>query len=100
MEEKLNIKFNKSFGQNFIFDTNLLKSIVADGGVTKNTEVLEIGTGAATLTKEIGLQAKKVVSYEIDKNLEPTIFNTLSESTNINVVFKDIMKEKHRKHWG
>lgn len=93
MEEKLNIKFNKSFGQNFIFDTNLLKAIVSDGGVTKNTEVLEIGTGAATLTKEIGLQAKKVVSYEIDKNLEPTIFNTLSESTNVNVVFKDIMKE-------
>lgn len=93
MEEKLNIKFNKNFGQNFIFDTNLLKAIVSDGGVTKNTEVLEIGTGAATLTKEIGLQAKKVVSYEIDKTLEPTILNTLRESTNVKVVFNDIMKE-------
>lgn len=93
MEEKLNIKFNKSFGQNFIFDTNLLKAIVADGGVNKQTEVLEIGTGAATLTKEIGLQAKKVVSYEIDKNLEPTILNTLANSANVKVVFQDIMKE-------
>ena len=37
MEEKLNIKFNKSFGQNFIFDTNLLKAIVADVGVNNQT---------------------------------------------------------------
>lgn len=93
MEEKLDIKFNKSFGQNFIFDTNLLKAIVSDAGVTNQTEVLEIGTGAGTLTKEIGAQAKKVVSYEIDKNLQPTIANTLANSENVNVVFQDIMKE-------
>ena len=29
MDNKLNIKFNKNFGQNFIFDLNLLKAIVA-----------------------------------------------------------------------
>ena len=93
MAEKLDIKFNKSFGQNFIFDTNLLKAIVADAGVNKSTDVLEIGTGAGTLTKEIGLMANKVVSYEIDTNLMSTISNTLSASNNVQVVFRDIMKE-------
>lgn len=93
MEEKLDIKFNKSFGQNFIFDTNLLKAIVADGGVNKSTDVLEIGTGAATLTREIAAAANKVVSYEIDTNLTDTISKTLSNSKNARVVFKDIMKE-------
>lgn len=93
MPEKLDIKFNKNFGQNFIFDTNLLKAIVADAGVNKSTDVLEIGTGAGTLTKEIGLMANKVVSYEIDTNLMSTISNTLSASNNVQVVFRDIMKE-------
>lgn len=94
MEEKLNIKFNKSFGQNFIFDTNLLKAIVNDAGVDSNTNVLEIGTGAGTLTKEIALKANKVISYEIDQNLKSTIQQNLCELHNVNVVFKDVMKEE------
>lgn len=97
MPEKFDIKFNKSFGQNFIFDTNLLKAIVSDAGVDKNTDVLEIGTGAGTLTKEIALVANKVVSYEIDSNLMPTISNTLSQCDNVKVVFNDVMKEDIKK---
>ena len=34
-----NFKFNKAYGQNFIFDKNFLKSIV-DGLVSSNDEVL------------------------------------------------------------
>ena len=44
-----NFKFNKAYGQNFIFDKNFLKSIV-DMVATKDDEVLEIGAGAGTLT--------------------------------------------------
>lgn len=93
MKEKLNIKFNKSFGQNFIFDTNLLKAIVNDAEVSDTTDVLEIGTGAGTLTKELALKANKVISYEIDTNLKPTIENNLEDIKNATVVFKDILKE-------
>ncbi len=93
MKEKLNIKFNKSFGQNFIFDTNLLKAIVNDAKVSGTTDVLEIGTGAGTLTKELALKANKVISYEIDTNLKPTIENNLEDIKNATVVFKDILKE-------
>ena len=65
-----NFKFNKKYGQNFIFDTNLLCAIVKDSKINKNDEVLEIGTGAGTLTLQICKVAKKVISYEIDKNLK------------------------------
>ena len=60
--------FKKQFGQNFISDTNLLKSIVALAGVDKDTAVLEIGCGAGTLTRELSRAAKSVVGYESDKN--------------------------------
>ncbi|MCI5497377.1 MAG: 16S rRNA (adenine(1518)-N(6)/adenine(1519)-N(6))-dimethyltransferase RsmA [Firmicutes bacterium] len=86
-----NFKFNKAYGQNFIFDKNFLKSIV-DGLVSSNDEVLEIGAGAGTLTAMLSSHAKKVVSYEIDKNLQPILSETLKSYNNCKVVFEDIMK--------
>ena len=84
-------KFNKAYGQNFIFDKNFLKSIVNE--LTDNSsQVLEIGAGAGTLTAMLCENARKVVSYEIDKNLQPILQENLSGYNNINLIFKDIMK--------
>jgi len=88
---KYDFKFNKAYGQNFIFDKNFLNSIV-DGLVDKDTEVLEIGAGAGTLTSILCEKAKKVVSFEIDKNLMPVLNENLSKYNNIELVFGDIMK--------
>lgn len=92
--KKHNFNFNKSFGQNFIFDTNLLEKIVDDADIDENTTVLEIGCGAGTLTKQIAKRAKKVIGYEIDKNLIPVLQENLSDCENAEIVFKDVMKEK------
>lgn len=86
-----NFKFNKAYGQNFIFDKNFLKSIV-DMVATKDDEVLEIGAGAGTLTSMLAGSTKKVVSYEIDNNLQPILNDTLKDYPNAQVIFKDIMK--------
>ncbi len=94
-------KFNKKFGQNFIFDKNLLSAIVKDANVTNNSQVLEIGAGAGTLTKTIAGNVKKVVSFEIDENLKSILGETLKDCNNVEVVFKDALKtniediEKH-----
>ncbi len=85
-------KFNKKYGQNFIFDKNLLKAIVGDAEVDKNTNVLEIGCGSGSLTNELASVAKKVVGYEIDTNLKDVLAETLAEHPNVVVNFKDIMK--------
>ena len=73
-----NFKFNKAYGQNFIFDKNFLKSIV-DMVATKDDEVLEIGAGAGTLTSMLAGLTKKVVSYEIDNNLQPILNEALKD---------------------
>ena len=86
-----NFEFKKKFGQNFIFDTNLLSAIVKDSGITKNDIVLEIGVGAGTLTNEICKQAKFVYGYEIDKELIPIIENNVKQE-NFELVLKDFMK--------
>lgn len=87
-----NFRFNKQFGQNFITDTNLLDAMVADSGVTADDVVVEIGAGAGTLTRAIAKVAKKVVSFEIDRNLKEVLNVTLQGLDNVEVVFRDIMK--------
>ena len=91
---KHGFRFNKKYGQNFITDGNLLESIVADSGVTKDDLVLEIGAGAGTLTEKIAEKAGKVISYEIDENLRPVLAETLAGAENVDVRFADFMKEK------
>ncbi len=83
--------FKKKYGQNFISDKNLLKAIVEDAQINENDEVLEIGAGLGTLTSEISLKAKKVVSYEIDKDLKEVLEGL--KLKNVSFIFNDIMKE-------
>lgn len=87
-------RFNKALGQNFISDTNLLKGIVADSGVKEGDTVVEIGTGAGTLTREIAEIAGKVFSFEVDRNLAPVHQLTLAGLDNIEVIFRDVLKMK------
>lgn len=86
------IKFKKQYGQNFIFDTNLLKAIVNDAQIGSESEVLEIGVGVGSLTKFLSEKAKKVVSYEIDRSLQPKIEENLKNFNNSTVIYKDIMQ--------
>lgn len=84
--------FKKKFGQNFITDKNLLASIVAQAGVSVDDTVVEIGCGAGTLTKALAEVAKKVVSFEVDKSLQPVLSRTLAGVDNAEIVFKDFLK--------
>lgn len=86
------IDFKKQFGQNFIFDTNLLKFIVESAGVTDKDDVIEIGAGAGTLTNQIALKAKSVLSFEIDKSLIERLQKIESEHNNLKFVFEDFMQ--------
>lgn len=84
--------FKKQFGQNFISDANLLKSIVAAAGVDGQSAVLEIGCGAGTLTRELSAAAGRVLGYEIDQKLAPVLEETLAGCGNVKVVFADFLR--------
>lgn len=87
----VDFRFNKSLGQNFITDVNLLDAIVHDAGITTDDIVLEIGTGAGTLTKAIAQIAKKVYSFEVDKRLERVLELSLQGIENVEVIFKNVL---------
>lgn len=90
--EKYGFRFSKSLGQNFLIDGNVVRNIVKGANITKEDYVLEIGPGIGTLTEELALNAKKVVSVELDNSLLPVLEETLSDYENVEIVHGDILE--------
>lgn len=84
--------FSKGLGQNFLKDGNILKAISKGANITQNDNILEIGPGFGTLTEELLLSAKKVVSVEVDERLNPILMQTLANFNNFVLVNADILK--------
>ena len=82
----------KSLGQNFIYDTNFLESILDKLNISKTDTVIEIGTGPGTLTVCIAKRARSVITYEIDKRLEDTLKQQFAGLKNVQLVFKDALE--------
>ena len=90
--EKYGFTFKKSFGQNFLTDTNILNKIVDAADLNEEVGVIEIGPGIGALTEFIARRAKKVVAYEIDPRLIPILGETLAPYENVKVIHQDILK--------
>lgn len=84
--------FKKGLGQNFITDTGLLAAVVRDSGVRKEDCVVEIGTGAGTLTRVISANASEVKSFDVDESLKPVLAETLAGLRNVEMFFKDVLR--------
>lgn len=82
---------NKSLGQHWLHDREVLKNIASEADLTKNDTVLEIGPGLGTLTSELLRQAGSVVAVEFDEALARKLPGQFP-GTNLSVVHEDILQ--------
>ena len=88
---KYGFTFAKSMGQNFITDPAVPYTMAKEA--TEVAEgVIEIGPGFGTLTAPLALEAKKVVSIELDKRLEKVLEETLAGFSNVSFIWEDCLK--------
>ena len=90
--ERHGFTFKKSFGQNFLTDTNILQKIVDTAEIDKNVNVIEIGPGIGALTEFLAENAAEVMAFEIDDRLIPILADTLRDFDNVKVINEDILK--------
>ncbi|MBR5307582.1 MAG: ribosomal RNA small subunit methyltransferase A [Clostridia bacterium] len=97
--QKHNFKFQKKYGQNFLYDPkipakiaeNCTESEFPEDG-KKQEVIVEIGPGAGILTKELAKRFHRVSAVEIDENLIPILAESLADFDNVTVTNKDIMQ--------
>ena len=96
--ERHGFTFKKSFGQNFLTDTNILQKIVDTAEIDDQVNVIEIGPGIGALTEFLTERAAEVMAFEIDHRLVPILADTLRDFDNVTVVNEDILKVDLAQH--
>ncbi len=88
------VQLSKSLGQNFLYDSVLLNELAELAGIETGDNVIEVGSGAGSLTESLAARAYpgQVLSSEIDKHLEPLLLSRFLNYSNLKFVFDDALK--------
>ena len=90
--KKYNIRANKSLGQNFLVNQNVIDKIINGAEITKEDLIIEIGPGLGTLTKELLEKAGKVVCIELDERMVGILNDRFSTYENFEIINEDVLK--------
>jgi 16S rRNA (adenine1518-N6/adenine1519-N6)-dimethyltransferase len=84
------------FGQNFMIDQNLVRTVVAAGNITSGDVLLEVGPGTGTLTEELlASPASKVIAVEIDRDLAKMLRERFADDNRFQLIEGDALSGKH-----
>lgn len=90
--KKYKIKANKSLGQNFLIDDNVIEDIVNGANIQNNDLVIEIGPGLGSMTALLVQKAKKVICIELDKKMIQILNDRFIAYNNIELINDDVLK--------
>ena len=90
--KKYGINANKSLGQNFLIDDEVVYKIVESANISSEDLVIEIGPGLGTLTSELLKKAKKVIAIELDERMIKILQDRFSLYSNIEIINQDVLK--------
>lgn len=89
---KYKIKANKSLGQNFLINEEVIKKIIESSEISNEDLVIEIGPGLGTLTKFLLEKAKKVICIELDPKMIKILNDRFKLYDNLEIKNEDVLK--------
>ena len=90
--KKYKIRADKSLGQNFLIDENIVEGIINGAEISTEDLIIEIGPGLGTLTKRLLECAGKVVCVELDKKMIEILEDRFKSYSNLKIINDDILK--------
>lgn len=89
---KYNAHANKSYGQNFLIDQNVVDGILEKANVNSNDLIIEIGPGLGNLTSPLLEKAGKVICIELDPKMISILTDRFSLYKNFELINEDVLK--------
>jgi len=86
---------DRTLGQHFLIDGNLMHRLVAEADLTFADTVLEVGSGVGNLTGLLAEAAGRVVAVEVDPALADVAREHLASAANVDLVVADALADKH-----
>lgn len=90
--KKYGIRANKSLGQNFLINNEVVESIVNSSEISEQDMVIEIGPGLGTLTKYLLEKAGKVLCIELDTRMIEILEDRFKMYSNFEIINEDVLK--------
>lgn len=90
--KKYKISANKSLGQNFLINDEVIENIVNSAQIGESDLVIEIGPGLGTLTAKLLEKAKKVIAIELDKRMIEILQDRFELYSNFELINEDVLK--------
>ena len=90
--KKYGISANKSLGQNFLINEEVVNNIVESSEISKNDLVIEIGPGLGTLTESLLENAGKVIAIELDNRMIKILNERFFMYDTFEVINEDVLK--------
>ena len=87
---QLGLKPRRGLSQSFLTDVGVTRQIASAAALTAEDDVLEVGPGLGILTQELARRARRVVAFELDRDLAAVLPGLLPE--NVQVVQGDALK--------
>ena len=89
---KYHIKANKSLGQNFLINSEVVKNIIESSNIVQEDMIIEIGPGLGTLTKYLLEKAGKVLCIELDSRMVDILEDRFSNDDKFEIINEDVLK--------
>ena len=88
---RFDVRPNRSLGQNFLVDSNLLEVISRAAELDADDVALEIGGGLGVLSEHLAPRCAHVHVVEVDRLLEPALHDALDPFDNVSLHLEDAM---------
>lgn len=83
------MKYKKKYGQNFLYDENILTKIKKSADITDKDLIIEIGPGSGNLTRKLKEYNCEILAIEIDQTLKEKLDQITNEKTKI--IYEDFL---------
>jgi len=80
------IEPKRSFGQNFLIDSDAIDSILTNFDIPSYDTIIEIGPGLGALTLPLSMKAKKLIAIDADRDMTKILDEIFKSKNNVQII--------------